>query len=318
MNLSTALATLLIKDYQQYPVCIFTYENEYPVLFFTALLQRLSQSQEIVFKNISSTLEDRTLLETELQTTFLGQTHTLWIGTLSGISQAAEKTKILNILSAYKGPHRLLGCIAAKDVTKSFTSTFFINIDQELSSQDKDVLIRFLYPSLTYASIQKIAGGISSFKTIDSLIILAHYAMVLGKNTDAFVKDWLPKIIVPESSLFALSQYFFSKKTVSFWNAWNVIKHEYPVTFWTVFWSEQFWRAYYVVLMQQHSNIIEARKMAYRLPFSFIQKDWRDTSLQELSSAHTMLYEIEWRIKNGGSEEHFDLLFSRFFLGLND
>ena len=71
------------------------------------------------------------------------------------------------------------------------------------------------------------------------------------------------------------------------------------------------------IVMFQKNNIIDARKMSYRLPFSFIQKDWKNTSLNELSSLHSMIYDIEWRIKNGGSEEHFDLLFYTFFKSLS-
>jgi hypothetical protein len=313
MDVSKAFDFLYHNAYEEKPLCLFTYEHEYPVLFFTALLKHLSESPHIVLKNVSSFLENKEQLDAEMQTTFLGQTRTLWLGSLSLLS-AAEQQKMFALCASYKGPHRLIICSAAKDVPKSYVSLLTVNLDQDLTSKEKFSYIAFLYPSLTYASIQKISDGHTTFKSIDSLVILANYAMVLGRNTDAFVREWLPKIIIPESSLFTLSQYFFSKKSVQFWNAWNSIKDEYPATFWTVYWSEQIWRAYYVITMQQKNNIIDARKMAYRLPFSFIQKDWRDISLESLSKAHAMLYDIEWRIKNGGSEQHFDLLFHTFML----
>ena len=311
MNVSTVFDLLSSDNYEDNPVCIFTYEHEYPVLFFSALLQRLKQLETISLKNISDVLENRERFDTEIQTTFLGKRLTLWLGSISTITSSSEQLKIFTACASYRGPHRLLFCIATKDIPKSFSSYVIINVDQELTAIEKNRVISFLYPSLTYAAIQKIEGILHS-TSLDMLVVLAQYGMVIGRNADAFVKDWLPKLITSESSLFLLSQYFFAKKSSLFWNCWNTIKDEYPSTFWTVFWSEQLWRAYYVVVMQQNNMIVDARKMAYRLPFSFIQKDWRLISLEELSHAQQMLYQIEWRIKNGGSEDHFDLFFQKF------
>ncbi len=313
MSISKIFDFLSKDNYKEYPVCFFTYESQYPGLFFTDLLKRLSKIDTIILKNISSTLDSKELFEAEINTTFLGETRTLWLGSISDLS-LVEQSKLVYICESYKGPHRIIVSSAIKDLPKSFSSINTFNLDQELTIKDKEAIISFFYPVLKYSSVQKISGGIVVFKKIDDFIMFAHYAMVLGKNTDLFIRDWLPKIVISDSSLFTLSQYFFSKKIIPFWNMWNNIKDQYPATFWTTYWAEQMWRAYFVIIMQQNNNIIDARKMAYRLPFSFIQKDWRNISLSKLLQAHSMLYQIEWRIKNGGSEDHFDLLFYKFFL----
>jgi hypothetical protein len=52
----------------------------------------------------------------------------------------------------------------------------------------------------------------------------------------------------------------------------------------------------------------EAKKVGYKLPFSFIQRDWKNHSIEELKQAHQGIYELDYRIKNGGDEsflEHF-------------
>ncbi len=313
MNISKIFNLLSNNNYQEFPVLFFTYEFEFPSLFFSDLFKKLSKIDTIFLKNIHSSLLSKELFEAEINTTFLGETRTLWLGSISDLS-TAEQSKILYICQSYKGPHRIIVCCATKELPKSFSHSNIFNIDQELTHSDKESIISFFYPSLTYASIQKISGGATNLNKIDNFIMLAHYAMVLGRNSDAFVRDWLPKIIISESSLFTLSQYFFSKKNIQFWNVWNDIKYQYSSTFWTVYWTEQIWRAYYVIVMQQKNNIIDARKMAYRLPFSFIQKDWKNVTLSKLSQAHSMLYQIDWRIKNGGSEDHFDLFFYNFFM----
>ena len=282
-------------------------------MFFSILLQRLSLVDSLSVKHIGEQIADQATLDAELQTTFLGQTHTLWLGNISEALDASRKKIFFAYSAQYQGPHRILCALQEKDVPKSIAQEYIIDLDEDLSIEEKNKILSFLYPSFSFQSFQKIMNAVGKITTLDHLIVLAQYSMVLGKNTDIFIKEWLSKIIIPQSSLFTLAQYFFGKKTIQFWHTWHEIKNEYPATFWTVFWSEQLWRAYFVIVFQQQNNLIEARKMAYRLPFSFLQKDWQNIELESLKNAHTMLYNIEWRIKNSGSEEHFDLLFHTFF-----
>lgn len=312
MKVLAACQALFKREYEQSPLFTFVYTKEYPSLFFSVLMQRLSASTEIICHHAGAFLEDYSAVQSALATTFLGESHTLWFGNISGSDVAdKEKSKILQIFATYRGPHRSVMAISQSDVPKTFSKEACISIEQDLSIEDKLKLMEFLYPSLptdVMKRMMKDAGALS----LDQCTLLAQYALVSGKNTPIFVRDWLAKIIIPESSLFLLAQYFFGRKKTEFWKLWIKVKDEYPATFWTVFWSEQLWRAYYVVLMQQQNNVLEARTMAHRLPFSFLQKDSKTLSLAELAATHSLIYDIEWRIKNGGSEEHLDLLFHRF------
>ena len=312
MKLLAACNALFKPEYEQYPLVAFVYKTEYPVLFFSVLLQRLSTSNDIICHRAAGLLNDYPAVQSAITTTFLGERHTLWFGDISASDLSdKDKSAFLQTLKNYMGPHRIVVAIGQADVPKSFPSDRCITVDQDLTLEDKIKLVQFLYPLLSYELIKKItfeAGNLS----LDQYVVLAQYATVVGKNTQTFVRDWINKIIIPESSLFLLAQYFFSRKKADFWKLWNSVKQEYPATFWTVFWSEQLWRAHYVVAMQQQNNVLEARSMAYRLPFSFLQKDSKTLSLTELAVAHAQIYEIEWRIKNGGSEDHFEFLFHKF------
>jgi hypothetical protein len=149
--------------------------------------------------------------------------------------------------------------------------------------------------------------------SLDHACILMHYARLLGANTDQFVHQWLDKILMPERSLFTLSTHFFAKKPKVFFELLGHIGGEYPEIFWVSYWSESLWRAHYYVALNQTKQFGEAKKMSNRLPFSFIQRDWKLHSPSALKKAHQQLYEIDFALKNGASEGMLDLFYSKFF-----
>lgn len=319
MNISAAHEFLCSGDYEKFPSVIFIYEDEYPVLYFSTLWQRLSQQSVLSVKNISSLIDQKDQLDAQVQTTFLGQRYTLWLGSLSEDLTDGQRAHIFSLISGYQGPHRLVLAVKSDHLPKNYMSKKnkqaaaaygIVEISKTSITTYKKEILQFLYPELSYAVIE---SWVTSISKLDALIMLAQYGMVVGRKSDQFVQQWIPKILPVEASLFTLAQYFFAKKPKQFFELWHNVASLYPATFWTVYWSELLWRAYYVIVLQQKQAIADARKMAYRLPFSFIQKDWRTVSLSALRSAHSLLYDIEWRVKNGASEHHFELFFTTFF-----
>ena len=59
----------------------------------------------------------------------------------------------------------------------------------------------------------------------------------------------------------------------------------------------------------------QAKTMAFRLPFSFIQTDWKKYAPAELRAAHDFVYGMDHQLKNGGDAFCFDLFYSKFFSG---
>jgi DNA polymerase III delta subunit len=137
---------------------------------------------------------------------------------------------------------------------------------------------------------------------------------VLGKGSAQFSRDWLPDMIVPELSLFSLSQALFDRKPSSFFKLWKQFSQKYSVPFWITFWSEQLWRAYCYVRLQKNGKEAEAKKIGYRLPFSFLNRSWRNYTLEELKTYHHLLYEIDYQVKNGGSAYALDLFYATMLL----
>ena len=96
---------------------------------------------------------------------------------------------------------------------------------------------------------------------------------------------------------------------------WDTFEAEYPMTFWCAYWSEQLWRAYHARYYLDRQQMQQAKSIAYRLPFSYMQKDWKKSTLIELRNAHQWIYELDLAYKNNiETQAGIDLFFTKFFL----
>jgi hypothetical protein len=125
--------------------------------------------------------------------------------------------------------------------------------------------------------------------------------------------EQLRGMLKPESSLFTLSQLFFAKQPEAFYRYLATIESVYPEQFWISFWSEQLYRAFFYVTYMKKGNQSEAQKIGTRLPFSFLQRDWRKHEPAHLAQAHAFLYELDSALKNSRGELGFDRFYHNFF-----
>ena len=65
----------------------------------------------------------------------------------------------------------------------------------------------------------------------------------------------------------------------------------------------------------QKRDVVQAKKMSFKLPFSFIQSDWKRANLQELKQAHQFLCTVDYNLKTGGGDYGLELMYEKFFLG---
>ena len=56
-----------------------------------------------------------------------------------------------------------------------------------------------------------------------------------------------------------------------------------------------------------------ARSFSYRLPFTFIQGDYKNVSLNELANCYKFLYNIDFALKRGFDFCSFDLFYVNYF-----
>lgn len=290
----------------------FKLKQEYPLLFFSLFFSRLSKhNKQIIFLDLTQSSGD---LLAQLESSFLGASKIYWLGFIDELPKAALQTWS-EYLRRYTGPNQLLYA-SCQDISSAPLSHTHIHMTEDAINK-KGFIELFTYfvkkvqPSeLDY--IDKIYARTGTL-SLDAACILLQYMQVAGSKKHEFLQSWLDAIVVPQYSLFNLSQYFFAKDISSFLSYWQYVKTNYAEQFWISFWSEQLWRAACYIKYMQENKFREAKAVGYRLPFSFLQKEYKTYSFQELSSAHDWLYTLDYDIKNGSSDSGLDLFFYSFF-----
>jgi hypothetical protein len=294
----------------------FTVEDTYPLLFFSYLLKyQQKTSDPIMYLDVNSCLEQD--IKAQLETSFLGMKRIYWLGAIHQLPKKKAQSWLI-YLQKYNGPNSIMFAISDELISPYKKSEQSIKtvavpaqVNKAMFAQLFTCFVRELRP-MDKRYIDKIFIG-SDKIDIDVACVLMHYVQVMGSKSQEFFDSWLDQLVIPDKSLFKLSQYFFAQQFSIFFKMWSKIKDEYPEQFWISFWSEQIWRALFYCQMMQKRDIVAAKKIGYRLPFSFLQKDYRQHTVEHLQQAHQWLYDLDVSLKNGGSSIGLDSFFSRFF-----
>jgi hypothetical protein len=336
------ISTVSIQDMRAYSVLFFV-GTEYPFLFFMQLRKKV-QSVGLAVELLDASLLSIDDIKIKLETQFLGQSCVYMVTALE------QESSLLSYLAQYQGPHtvilygipeqrelfesksQLSKGLPAKELEKEI-------VEKELPAKDlatqsliskklvidlPDFVDKTLFTHMARWFDLAITPGIERFigelfKRCDTLgleqaCMLMHY-VPLGVYEPLFFEQWLEIIITPAQSMFNLSQYLFQKNGDRFFLQWKAMADTYSAPFWISFWSEQLWRASMLVFLNKQKKYTDARKIAFRLPFSFINRDWQGYSFAELAAAHDFMYRLDWHVKNGGSDLGLDLFYARFLSG---
>lgn len=292
------------KKREKSVICL--HASTYPLLFGRAFAMHYADALGMSFSYQSMQADNQGAAMAALQTSFLGSNSCYWLGSFDDLAKSKQKAW-LEFFNSYRGPHTLLfysstpidskaAHIETIELPDAVDASLFQKVAHMLGAQTVS------FRSQLFRQTDKLS--------LDEAYLFVKYDTVLGKGSQEFVTDWLPDMVVPEVSLFSLSQALFDRKPASFFRLWKQLSHRYAAPFWTTFWSEQMWRAYHYVSFQKKGKQLEAKKMGYRLPFSFLNRAWRNYSLEDLKSYHSFLYEIDYHVKNGGSDHALDFFYA--------
>lgn len=236
----------------------------------------------------------------QLSITFLGQTALYALK--DGDITPTERKKLDLFLKDYSGPHTLYFFTQQPQYEKNA-----LIIDAVITQKTFQELAlisnkKALAPSFT----EKLFSYRATY-AFDESLTLIEYADLLGARHELFFVEWLDRILVDEISLFTLSQYFFSKQKQLFLSEWSRLKDNYPVEFWVSYFSEQLWQASIYIHFAQAGKALEGKRYAYRLPFSFFQKDYKKYTVEQLTQAHQFLYSVDHGLKNGHATDGIEL-----------
>lgn len=287
-----------IKEGEIPPFVIF-HSKSYPLIFFK-LLKDLTSG---LFIDLDTSDFDH--FKSKLVMTFLGS-KSVYLVNLS-LLNASSKDKFINFINDYNGPNHLF--VFTEDVS-NFSNN--INLDEVKNKSFSDILkfLNIYEKNCLSALLEKVFVEKLS---IDELLVLYSYSVCLGSQKDSFKEKWLGRIVSSDSSLFELSKHFFAKDRISFFQLWDKVEKAYSDMFWISFWSEQIYRAYFYTLSRRGNDVVAAKQISYKLPFSFIQKDWKFLDSSALLNAHKDLYNLDYSIKNGASNLSLDLFLIRYF-----
>lgn len=300
------------KPLSSYQVILFQ-AKQYPLLFFTALQSQLKKQSALEIIDLEQ--EDSNQVFIRLETSFLGQSLIYWLKN-SHLLEEKAKNRLRNYLDAYQGPHILVAFFSDEEKIIEKKNQLLVEVD----SVDRDVSLALfkLYGIEKTARVDSFIAKLFTRSiqiSVDHLCVLAYYVSILGSALDDFAQSWLDALIEPHSSLFSLSQHFFAKNSSLFVKEWNTVHAHYPDIFWITFFSEQLWRAAQVVRLNEQKQFAQSKSVGFRLPFSFLQYEWKKYKYEELMRAHDCLYTLDFQIKNGSDLPCFDLFFASF---LND
>lgn len=278
---------------------------EYPALFLSLIKQHIRKKNTLTTLD---TVEDSNALKASLGISFLGTKTFYWL--CPQLFDAHHD--LLAYITHYKGPNSI-GFFNKKALPSSSKDLLLIDLPAEVTYFTFLEIFSFFYPQHAKKSNPFIKNAFTTYPTLslDAAYLLMRYCMLIGSQPTPFLTAWLPTILNPNKSLFTLSSHFFAKKEQPFFELWNSLASDYSEPFWTTFWSEQLFKASAFISLNHAQNFTGAKRIGHRLPFSFMQKDWRSICIQELTKAHDHIYTIDWNIKNGlySNFEHFYLNF---------
>lgn len=283
---------------------------EYPLLFMRALFDRIEQmgGQKRTVINLATTDLDQVQLR--LSMSFLGHKCLYWLGDISQLSPKNHK-QLLTFLSVYQGEHTVILYTAAP---VSGDSIVTILCPEKIDYKAYETLV-CLWDFADHERCRTFMRALferTGPLTLEQAVKLTGYACVLGSTREQFVDTWADLIVTTEQSLFELSGLLFARDP-AFWDAWQRVQPAYEFPFWCAYFSELLFRASGYIAYKKAGKIAEAKKISYRLPFSFIQRDWQKLDPALLAAAHEQLTEVDFQLKNGASLCTLDTIFMGFF-----
>jgi len=327
---NTTVHWFVYKDEEQCPASFFVHVRRMAEMHGGLPVQSLRVEQGL------------SAVYAQLQTSFLGAS---WRYSLSSsLLDAREIRELLSYAERYQGPHKLMLFITSEQA-QTIKNQTIIQLDEPIDETLCLKLATFLGYTLSLSAQRMVRRLFKEQSRISlaSALMIVEYTLLAGASltgtSSAEIQDALNSfdperirqnaaqdvlveealfeqirgMLKPDSSLFTVSQLFFAKQPEPFYRYLATIQSVYPEQFWISFWSEQLYRAFFYVTYMKKGNQVEAQKIGARLPFSFLQRDWRKHEPADLASSHAFLYELDAALKKSRGELGFDRFYHNFF-----
>lgn len=289
--------------------------SAYSHIFFMQIFEQLKIGLTVDFKTIDIQAGDFAF-KSQLGSSFLGMNCIYWLGDTSAL-KAKQKDDLMQYLAAYTGPHKVLLFIDAKTEIARSSQVAVVTMKDKYFFDDAKSLwlthnLKDAQKSATF--LHHVYKYKNSF-TLEELCLLKNYQDLITSDAKNFYESWVTRLVIPDTSLFTLSQFLFEKKEEAFFRLWLQIKPLYSEMFWISFWSDQVYRSYFFIALTQEENFAAVKLVSFGLSFSFMKQSYKQYKIDELQKFHEALYAVDSSLKNGGSNYQIDQLYVEFFSG---
>lgn len=313
MNFSAFLQQAKQQSFWQSSKIFCFSSAQYPHLFFQQLFDWLRSNNmlSIELKKIHTPSLEYQEIIAMLSQSFLGMSIFYWLGDIS-LMTPKEREKLFVFLQHYQGDN-IIAFFTTEAIDLGRAQHVFLTLETELSVVDE--LVPFFIENTSEQKILGIKKYCKSLQraSLDTLCsVLQQIVFTPAKDFPVLVKSLSsPAQASPE--LVKLTEYFFMHDEVQFFKQWAVLSTRYPDVFWVSFWSDLVWKAYYIIHFLEQKKFVEAKKMSYRLPHSFLQHGWKKCKKEILVNLYYFLYSIDFSIKQGSTFSSLDLFYLRYF-----
>jgi hypothetical protein len=314
--LATFLGDMRQPVFFDKPFTLFMKLPEESSVFFPLFISQLKRISPCTVELLNLEQFSFDQIQVKFETSFLGQA-SCFVMYADAAKAGGFDDRLWRYLATYSGMHYL--CVAVSEFPRGKGNDRIrkVSIEESIDRITYRKLYAFIYQSHSEQGQEIHAQWIDRlFRStaavpLDIACAIMPYQSVVGKNVEQFFREWYHRIVPAKHSLFVLSQHLFAQDHKLFYQEWSHMCDEYPQEFWVVFLSEQLWQASMFLSLAQTAGALAAKKVATRLPFSFIQRDWRKHSVERLVNAFDQLYAIDFAGKNGVISDGLDLVYAK-------
>lgn len=317
MDFKTFLSRALTPQFWQQNKNYCFQGSAYPYFFFKMLFPHLEKNNCLpseITKTWATVLDEKKI-QTMLAQNMLGIDSFFWFGDGAAILPEKAKKNLINFFCSYKGPNSISFFVDLETNVSNYPCTL-ISIPATINYTEFQALLSFYektIPEKKILFLKKIFTHSSTLPLNTCCNILNILDLVSVHLLDQLF-TYLETSLDTQPSFMQLSEYFFSGNAPAFFSTWSKVGPEYPDIFWLSYWSEQIWRAYHTKKFLQKNDFVQAKKIGYRLPYSFMNKYWKNFKLQDLSELHEQLYTIDYALKTGSTFCLLDQFYLNYFL----
>ncbi len=303
----------LLLDYQ-----VFCFQgSSFQPTFFSVIFNYLAINKKLPgrYQRFSFSKDGgKEIVQLEgLRLFMLGEKISYWLGDMTArqLSRTVKK-ELPFFLSGYDGPHYLF---LFSDSVQPSSNMLIIDCNTAFSPQLAKTFLLLKGHQFQKTKFDILVQQVKELTpfSLDALCMQVSYFSLIGLKSIHDDVYYLKGLSGSSVQLSSLVEAFFEKNDKRFFELWSYVKADYSEPFWIVFWADTLWRAYHVCYYMHIKQYREAKQMSYRLPFSFINRLWKNISCYKLKEAYQAIYRYDYLFKKGLAKGLVEQFFFSYF-----